>query len=144
MSRKAHKRLSLDWFAVVVLFETKITGSPDKDRLDNHYDDKHKIIEEQIIVVRAQSPDDAFELAEKSAKDNTEMTYRNPYGQHVQCRFLESVNCQKLFAPEIRSGSEVYFRLYLVPNEMSKCEFINTYIPETQRDIDQFYNFLIS
>ena len=140
------RKSNWEWYAVKLLFESTISGEPNKDKIDEHYDNKFKLYEEQIIVVRAQSFDHAYKKAEVEAKKN-EMEYNNPYDQLVQCKFVDSLNCQRLFDKEIKSGTEIYSRLFKVPIEEKTNKVIETYVPEIQACEDKttpFYNFLIN
>jgi len=128
---KTKKRKSAwEWYAIKLLFESTISGEPDKDKIDENYDNKFKLYEEQIVVIKAQSSEHAYKKADEMAKEN-EMQYYNPYGQLVQCRFVDSLNCQRLFDSEIKSGTEIYSRLFKVPVDMNTEKVIETYLPET-------------
>lgn len=140
------RKSSWNWYAVVLLFESTISGEPNKDKIDEHYSNKCKLYEEQIIVIRAQSSDQAYNKAEKEAK-KSEMEYKNPYDQLVRCKFVNSLNCQCLFDDEIRSGTEIYSRLFKVPIDEKMEKFIETYFPETiphEEKPTRFCDFLIN
>ncbi|MDQ7095864.1 DUF4288 domain-containing protein [Desulfosporosinus sp. PR] len=129
-----------------MLFESTISGEPNKDKIDEHYDSQHKLYEEQIVVIRAQTSEHAYRQADKMAKEN-EMEYHNPYGQLVKCKFVDSLNCQRLYDGEIKSGTEIYSRLFKVPVEVETEKVIEKYLPETLPCKEQptpFYNFLIN
>ena len=71
------------------------------------------------------------------------MVYTNPYDQTVTCRFVDSVTCQKLFDNEIKSGTELYSRLYEEKSDVDPTAFLEKYLPETREDADiPLYNFL--
>jgi hypothetical protein len=129
-----------------LLFESTISGEPNKEKIDENFSSEFKVYEEQIIVVRAQSSDHAYKVADEKAKKN-EMTYKNPYDQLVQCRFVDSLNCQRLFDDEIKSGTEINSRLFKVPIEDKTEKVIEIYFPEKKPCDDEpapFYNFLIN
>ena len=53
---KTKKRKSAwEWYAIKLLFESTISGEQDKDKIDENYDNKFKLYEEQIVVIKAQS-----------------------------------------------------------------------------------------
>ena len=134
-----------EWYAIKLLFISTITGDPDKCKIDENYDNKFKLYEEQIVVIKAQSSEHAYRKADEMAKES-EMEYYNPYGQLVKCEFVDSLNCQRLYDSEIRSGSEIYSRLFKVPVDMETEKVIKTHMPETIPCDEQptpFYNFLI-
>ncbi len=141
MKRKLNS--SWRWYAVKLLFLSTISGEPNKDKIDEHYDNKYKVYEEQIIVVKAQSSDHAYRKADEVAKKD-EMEYCNPYGQLVKHVFVDSLNCQRLFDAEIKSGTEIYSRLFKVPVEVDTEKVIETNIPEVVKEYPiPYYNFLI-
>ena len=143
---KNKKKSSWVWYAVKLLFESIIAGEPDKDTIDENFSDKFKLYEEQIVVVKAQSFDHAYKLAEILAKKN-EITYKNPYYQTVEQKFVDSLNCFWLFDDEIKSGTEVYSRLFKEPIDTETNTFIEKYFPESlscDEERTPLYNFLIN
>jgi len=137
------RRSSWEWYAVKLLFESTISGEPNKDKIDEHYDNTCKVYEERIIVVKAQSSDHAYKKADEMAKKE-EMEYYNLYDQLVKCRFVDSLNCQRLFDDDIKSGTEIYSTLYKEPVEMDTEKFIEQNIPEGSEGRTPLYNFLIN
>ncbi len=140
------RKSSWEWYAVVLLFESTILGEANKDKIDELYSNKFKLYEEQIIVVRAQSSDHAYKKAEAEAIKQ-EMEYRNLYDQLVQRKFVDSLNCQCLFDDEIRSGTEIYSRLFKVQIDEKMEKFIKAYFPETlphEEKPTRFHNFIIN
>ena len=144
---KSKKReSSWSWYAVKLLYESTITGEPNKEKIDDHFSNEFKLYEERIIVIRAQSSDHAYKKADEVAVKD-EMEYKNPYDQLVKSRFVNSLNCQELFDNEIKSGTEIYSRLFKVPVEEKTEKIIETYCPETvasEENKTPFYNFLIN
>lgn len=136
-------RSSWRWYAVKLLLVSTISGEPNKDKMDEHYDNKYKLYEERIIVVKAQSSEHAYKKADEVAKQD-EMEYCNPYGQLVKCKFVDSLNCQRLFDDDIKSGTEIYSRLFKVPVEVDTEKVIETNMPEVLHEYpNPYYNFLI-
>jgi len=134
------------WYAVKLLFESKICGLPNAKKIDDRFDDSFKLYEELIIIIKAQSPDHAYKLAEKKAKEK-EITYNNPYDQTVHIKFIDSLNCQPLFDEKVVSGTEIFSRLFQVPTELDVETVINNYceIADYHEGITTpFYNFLIN
>lgn len=100
----------MDWFAVKLLHKITISGMPEKDKLDEFYHDIHEFFEERIILVKASSFDNAYELAESEAKEGDDV-YENKYGQTVRWEFYESIECFHLFdSPQ--SPVEVFSTLF--------------------------------
>lgn len=144
--KKKKRKSSWEWYAVKLLFQSTISGEPNDDKIDEHYNDKFKLYEEQIVVVKAQSSDHAYKIADINAK-KYEMEYYNLYDQFVQFKYVDSLNCQKLFDDEIKSGTEIYSRLFEVPVEEKTDKVIERYIPEAVSHEESpvpFYNFLIN
>lgn len=139
------RKSSWEWYAVKLLFESTLSGVPNQEKIDEHYDSGFKLYEERIVVVKAQSSEHAYKKADEMSKVS-EMEYYNPYGQLVKCKFVDSLNCQRLFDDEIKSGTEIYSRLLKVPVEMETEKVIETYVTETLSCKEQktpHYNFLI-
>jgi hypothetical protein len=140
------KKSSWGWYAIKLLFESTISGEPNIDNLDENYSNNVKLYEEQIIVVRAQSVNHAFKQSDSIGK-REEMTYSNDYDQTVQLKFIDSINCQKLFDDNITSGTEIYSVLYEKPLNTETENFIKMHIPEAVHNEESkkpLYNFLIN
>lgn len=127
---KTKRKSSWEWYAIKQLFESTISGEPNKDIVDEKFSDDFKLYEERIIVVKAQSSDHAYKIADKFGKQD-EMTYSNPYDQIVEWKYIDSLNCQQLFDDEIKSGTEIYSRLIKVPVNDKTENVIKTFCPET-------------
>lgn len=144
--KRRKRKSNWEWYAVKLLFESTITGEPNKEKIDDHFSNEFKMYEERIVVIKAQSPDHAYKKADAEAV-KSEMEYNNPYDQLVKCKFVDSLNCQKLFDDEIISGTEIYSRLFKVLIEEKTEKVIETYCPETlpsEEGTTPFYNFLIN
>lgn len=130
MNPKLHGKSSWKWYSVKILYESTITGEPNKDKIDENYTDEYKIYEESIILIKAQSFDHAYKLAEKKAIAQ-ELDYYNPYDQLVQVKFVRSLDCFELFDNELGSGTELYSRLIHTPKDIQPDEIVRSYFPET-------------
>lgn len=54
-------------YAVKLLFESVHSGEPDPTKIDEHYEESHNtLFEESIILVKANSLEEAHELGKKS------------------------------------------------------------------------------
>ena len=118
------------WYAVKLIFESIVSGEPNPSKIDINYEDKLKLYEESIMLVKAQSFDHAFKIAEDRAKKD-EDTYENPYDQTVNRNFVEAIHCYWLFDDPIKTGVELYSRLMSVPLETDTEDFLDQYYPET-------------
>jgi hypothetical protein len=100
----------MDWFGVKLLHKITISGIPEKDKLDEFYRDNSEFFEERIILVKASSFDEAYQLAESEAKEGDDV-YENKYGQTVKWEFYRSVDCFHLF-DSLQSPVEVFSTLF--------------------------------
>ncbi|MDG0791267.1 DUF4288 domain-containing protein [Cohnella ginsengisoli] len=123
-----------------LLYESTISGNPDPARVDENYVDTHKTYEESMMLVKAQSFEQAYAIAEKKAK-REELDYRNPYDQKVEWRLVRALDCFALFDEELKSGTELYSRNLRVPKEVPGEDVIRHYYPETVEDseIDPYF-----
>lgn len=97
---------ALDWYGVKLLHKITISGMPAQDKIDKFFQDTKVFFEESILLVKAFSFDNAYQIAETTAKKNNEV-YENKYGQIVNHKFYKSIDCFHLFvSPE--STVEIY------------------------------------
>jgi hypothetical protein len=62
------KRSSWDWYGVKIIKQIIVEGEPDEKLIDEFYDDDGKQhFEETLMLVRAQSFDHAYKIAENKA-----------------------------------------------------------------------------
>jgi hypothetical protein len=132
-----------EWYSVKLIFENIISGEPEPNTINKDYTNIYKTYEESIIIVKAQSFDHAYKIAEKRALQN-EIEYTNPYGQLVKCKFVEAIDCYLIGDEAICTGVEVYWRLLRVDKNIDKEEFLDKYYPDTMKeDDDVFYNAVL-
>ncbi|MFD2334179.1 DUF4288 domain-containing protein [Cohnella sp. GCM10020058] len=141
---KNHKtgKSTWGWYAVKVLYEAVITGNPDPETIDENYANTHKTFEECLLLVKAQSPDQAYTISEKKAKQN-EMDYQNPYGETVDWKFVRALDCFILFDENLQSGTELYSRSLRVPQDVPIETVIAHYYPETVHEHVVDHNFIL-
>lgn len=130
---KSGRQNSWNWFSVKLLFEFVLSGEPDKDSIDQNYTNQYKNYEEILLLVRAQSFDHAYKIAEKKAR-KMETEYRNPYGETVHMNFVEAIDCFSISDEMLLSGTEVYSRFLKVPKDVNTKDFIDRYYPDTVKD----------
>ncbi|WP_243549792.1 DUF4288 domain-containing protein [Priestia megaterium] len=108
-------------------------GKPNPEKIDENYEE-HQIFEESILLINAPSFDQAYEIAEKKAKE-CEDSYTNVYDQTVKFQFIESLDAFLLFEEdEFPSGTEVYSRFLHIPKEESLANVLSRYYPEVTED----------
>ncbi|MDI4644551.1 DUF4288 domain-containing protein [Cohnella hashimotonis] len=142
MKNQKNRKSTWGWYAVKVLYEAVITGHPDPATIDENYSNTHKSFEESILLVNAQSPDHAYTIAEKKAKQN-EMDYENPYGETVEWIFVRSLDCFILFDENLQSGTELYSRALRVPKDVPNETVIAHYYPEMVHEHVVDHNFIL-
>jgi len=136
------KQNTWEWYSVKLIFENIISGEPKLDTIDKNYTNRYKTYEESIMLVKAQSFDHAYKIAENRAK-KYENEYTNPYGELVHHKFLEAIHCF-LIIDELTTETELYWRTLRVDKNMDKDDFFNSYYPETSNDSSDIdYNFVL-
>jgi hypothetical protein len=138
------KRVSKwQWFSVKLVFESIIFGEPEPNTIDKNYTNSYKNYEESIIIVKAQSFEHAYKTAEKKAIQ-MELEYTNPYGQLVNCKFVQAIHCYMIGDEPLSTGAEVYWRQLRVSKETDIEDFLDRYYPETVDDNSGiFYNSIL-
>jgi hypothetical protein len=142
LAKKKTSTSSWEWYAVKLLYECIITGTPNPETIDENYTNTHKTYEESIMLVKAQSFDHAYSIAEKKAKGE-EIDYVNQYDELVEWKFVEVLDCFILIDEKLQSGTELYSRFLRVPKDVSREKIISHYYPETVEEnvVDQ--NFIL-
>ena len=127
------EELDVQWYGVKVLYKYLIVGKPNIEKIDQNYEE-HQIFEESILLIKAQSFDQAYEIAEKKAKE-CEDSYTNVYDQTVKFQFIESLDAFLLCEEEeLPNGTEVYSRFLHVPKKESLANVLSRYYPEVTED----------
>ena len=117
------KESSWNYYGVKLIKHIVVSGEPDKDLIDEFYDESgEQEFEESVLLIHAQSFDHAYKLAEKRAAEDN-IVYKNVYGQQVEWRFIEAVDCF-LICDELKSGAEVYSCIYTADPGISADEFL--------------------
>jgi hypothetical protein len=131
------------WYSVKLIFEFFISGMTNAAKLDKNHTTNNKTYEESIVLVKAQSFDHAYKIATRNAK-LIESEHKNPYGESVQCRFVEAIDCFVVGDGELKSGSEIYSRFIRVPLSTKTKDFLDQYYPETIEDDSGIeYNYVL-
>ena len=95
------------WYSVKLIYVNRVNGKPIENLVDEHFKQDYIAYEERIVLVRAKSFGKAYKKAIKMAKSEEE-DYENIYGQRVQFRYLDAVDCFELFDEKVRDKTEVY------------------------------------
>lgn len=94
------------------------------------------------MLVKAESPDHAYSIAEEKAKDE-EIDYVNPYDEKVSWKLIDALDCFILGEEDLESGTEVYSRFLRVPKEVPTIEVISHYYPETVEEDVVDHNWVL-
>ena len=128
------KAIRREWYGVKLLYKSVITGAPEQDTVDEFFYDAHEFFEESVILVKAASFDEAYRLAEQSARGNG-YTYKNKYGQSVTFTFYKSIDCFHLFDSP-KTMTEVYSSFFINSNNEDEQDFLkNRYACCTGKDM---------
>ena len=124
------KRSSWSWYGVKIIKQIVVSGEPDVNLIKaaekrglDYVEDSKQEFEELIILVKAQSFDHAYKTAEKITNNDNEK-YLNIYGQEVEWKFIDAVDCFNLFDNILRTGTEFYSCIHSTDKETSPEEFI--------------------
>ncbi|WP_176586238.1 DUF4288 domain-containing protein [Priestia megaterium] len=133
MKTNKNKKLDLKWYGVKVLYKNSLIGEPNAEKLDENYED-HQIFEESILLIKARSFEQAYEIAEKKAKES-EDSYTNVYDQIVKFQYVESIDAFLLCEDdELESGTEVYSRFLHTAKEENLESVLSRHYPEVIED----------
>lgn len=122
-----------EWFSVKLIFESIISGKPERCGIDKNYTNDAKTYEESIVLIKAQSFEHAYRIAEEKAKKR-EIEYTNPYGELVNWKFVRAVDCFWMNEDSLQPGVELYSRSLEIPKSVSTKAFIEQFYPETVQD----------
>lgn len=124
------KQSKWDWYGVKIIKQIVIKGEPNEKLIDEFYDDSKQHFEETIMLVRAQSFDHAYKIAEsKATKDNG--FYLNIYRQQVAWKFIAAVDCF-LILDELKTGAELYSCFHFTAKDTTTKEFLDKWFNSTE------------
>ncbi|QKE72941.1 DUF4288 domain-containing protein [Arthrobacter citreus] len=134
MNKRLRKKMTQqwEWFAVKVLYECKISGNPTSEKI-NYEIDNLNTFEETILLIKAPAVEQAYLNGEKEALKN-ETEYLNQFGETVEWKFIEILDCFELFDKKLQTGTELYSRFIRVPTDLSKEDLIFQYYPEVVKE----------
>jgi len=111
-------RKKVGWYGVRTLLRLVATGKP--KRHDKHFDPASTLVEDRVVLFKANSFESAIEQAESEAKQYCRRTlFTNIYGQSVRMRFVGVVDAFSVLDDKPRAGSEVYSSTALVVRSVS-------------------------
>ena len=124
------------WFGVKSLFRLVVSGEP--RATDELYQPDGTLIEERVVIVRADSPKKALRKGRREAdKYARNLAHLNPYGQLVVCRRVEALVSFEMFQKP-KQLREVWSNNWVVPSAMTDDELAERLFgpDETSETID--------
>lgn len=119
-------------YAVKLLFESVHCSEPNSTKIDGHYEENHNtLFEESIILVKANSLEDAHELGKKIAMQS-EDTYDNMYDEQVTWTFRKVLHVFELDDTPFETGKELYARFLHVKKNKAVDTVVQKYYPESE------------
>jgi hypothetical protein len=93
--------------------------------IDRHFDPMSTVVEDRVVLFRADNFDSAIKQAEVEALDYCNRTrFVNIYGQSVRLKFLGAVNAYSLPEDELSAGCEVYSATAITPRSVSNVKLV--------------------
>lgn len=131
MERNQSQKSQVNWYTVKVLFESLHHGDPIPQKLDKDYFDNSdmKLFEESIILVKATTIEQAYEIASDLAR-KSEHEYLNTYGELVKWQYVSMIHAYELDCDNFTTGTEIYSRFIYAKKENNNRDIIMRYYPE--------------
>jgi hypothetical protein len=132
----------MGWYGVRTLLRLTATGRP--KNTDKHFDPTSTLVEDRVVLFRADSFESAIEQAEEEAQQYCRQTrFTNIYGQSVRMKFLRIVHGFSMHDHGPVAGSEVYSSATLVARTVSNAKLIAQRFGGYDEDtVENRYKFL--
>lgn len=131
----------MNWYAVKTLYRTFTDGyveNPDED-----YREDLDMLEERIVLLRAESFDDAIEQAEREAREYARVEQTNPYGQRICINYIEA--CDAYMLGESPSESvEVFSSTSLISRDTTDSDITDMRLGVVSDDDERFSKKFLS
>lgn len=133
----------IGWYGVRTLFRLVAAGKP--KTLDKSFDPTSTLVEDRVVLFRADTFDSAIKQAEDEARQHSAVTrFVNIYGQPVRLKFLGAVDAFALFEDEPAAGCEVYSSTAIVPRSVSDAELVAERFGNMKKHgVEERYKFLV-
>ncbi len=121
------------WYSVKTFYRSKAEGQPHKP--DRYCDTDATLLEERIVLIRAQSKTEAIKKAEKEANEYaSKISYQNPYGQKVSTRYLGFFD---LFEIEgnLADKEEIFLMSRIMSKKITDKKIAHVYVNKPNRDL---------
>ena len=135
--------LMAEWFAAKTVYRRWVEGSfiaPDTDVLEElpthvleeEFDEVSvraaTVVEERVVLFRAENADEAIALAEREAEEYSSGGAFNVFGQHIATRVLKYVECYRLDSAPSDRG-EVFSRTSLCNSSIEDEQVLDKVVP---------------
>jgi len=131
----------LTWYGVRTLFRLVAIGKP--KAIDGHFDPMSTLVEDRVVLFRADSFDSAIKQAEVEALDYCKRTrFVNIYGQSVRLKFLHAMDAYSLPDDELSAGCEVYSSTAISPRSVSNAVLVTERFGKVEGRSPNRYKFM--
>jgi hypothetical protein len=131
----------MNWYAVKTLYRTFTDGfveTPDED-----YREELDMLEERVVLIRADSFDDAIEQAEREAREYARVEQTNVYGQRICINYIEACDAYMLGESPAESV-EVFSSTSLISRDTSDSEIADMRLGVVSDDDERFSKKFVS
>lgn len=123
------------WYSIKTFYRSRAEGRPENP--DRYCDTEATLVEERIVLIRAQNPKEAIKKAEKEANEYAEkISYQNPYNQKVTTRYLGFFD---LFEIEgnLADKEEIFLTSRLMNRKISDKKIAHVYVNKRKINVTQ-------
>jgi len=131
----------MNWYAVKTLYRTFTDGFVENQ--DEDYREELDMLEERIVLVRADSFDDAIEQAEREAREYARVEQTNAYGQRICINYIEACDAYMLGESPAESV-EVFSSTSLINRSTTDTEIADMRLGAVSDDDERFSKKFIS
>jgi len=135
MYNKKHKKKPINrrqkpswqYYGVRLFKRLVVFGEPIPELIDEFYEEESQkqYLEELVLLVRAKSPEHAFEIAEKKTMEYETADW-NIYGQRMIWRLVDSIDCFVIY-DELKTGAEIYSTFHATNINKKPDDYIDEY-----------------
>lgn len=109
------------WYSAQLLFKSEVVTESNEYDTDTY--------EESIILIKASTKDEAFEIALNKGKTG-EQKFKNGKDEEVNWRFMKVIDVFEILEETLNCGTEVFSRFILVPTKTNIEEMLNRFYQE--------------
>lgn len=131
----------MNWYAVKTLYRTFTDGfveNPDED-----YREDLDMLEERIVLLRADSFDDAIEQAEREAREYARVEQTNSYGQRICINYIEACDAYMLGESPAESV-EIFSSTALISRDATDTELTDMRLGAVTDDDERYSKKFLS